>query len=517
MNIYAVQYKKMEIIKELTFIVTQNKLDKINLLGDAMGDSKVNQFYHAILAGELPNDEVASKILLPDAKNTSSYRKLKAHYRKLLINTTFFLDLDQPSYNQRQVAYYECYREWAAIKILLGKNARKSAIQLANKVLRYAEKYEFTSLCVDITSLLRLHYGVREGDRKKFDELNERYHYYKNVNDAEQKAEEFYAELMLNVTIFKGEKMEIAQMAHTAYYTLAPMIKKYHSYGLLLYGSLIQYMIYSGENNYKATLTVCDQVIHDFKKKKYTAAVPLQIAYYQKVICQIQLKQFDGGEEAAAKCLKLIEFGSFNWFKYNELYFILLAHTGKYQELLSVYFNSTSNRRFKYLDDSTKEVWVLYKAYLHYLSELGEIDASAYAKKFTTFKLNKFLNEIPEFSKDKAGMNIAVLVLHILFLILLNKYDQVIDRIEAIEKYISRHINKGDTIRSKYFIKMLLVIPNANFHKAAVIRKAQTYREKLLNKPLDLAHQQYKLEIIPYEVLWEFALNSLNNKFHNRG
>ncbi len=506
----------MEILKELTFIVANNKLEKINLLGDALEGTKIQQLYQAILADELPNDEVAAKILTPNAKNASTYRKLKANYRKLLINTTFFLNLDQPSYNQRQVAYYECYREWAAIKILLGKNARKAAVELAHKVLRYAEKYEFTSLCVEITSLLRLHYGVREGNRKKFDNFNVRYHHYKVINDAELEIEELYAELMLTFTIFKGDKKEISRMAETSYELVKDRIKQHQSYGLLLYGSLIQYMIYSGENNYVQTLAVCNQVILDFKKKKYTAAVPLQIAYYQKVICQIQLKRFDDGEESAKECLKLIDYGSFNWFKYNELYFTLLAHTGKYQELLPLYFNSISNRRFKYLDDNSKEVWVLYKAYLHYLSELGEIDVSTYAKEFTTFKLNKFLNEIPEFSKDKTGMNIAVLVLHILFLILLRKYDQAIDRIEAIEKYISRYINKGDTIRSKYFIKMLLTIPNANFHKAAVIRKSEAYHKKLIATPLDVSNQQYKLEIIPYETLWSFVLESLDNKFYKR-
>ena len=57
-------------------------------------------------------------------------------------------------------------------------------------------------------------------------------------------------------------------------------------------------------------------------------------------------------------------------------------------------------------------------------------------------------------------------------------------------------------------------IPNANFHKVAVQRKAQKYYDKLMANPLEIAKQTYEIEIIPYEDLWEFALDSLGHKLH---
>ena len=82
----------------------------------------------------------------------------------------FMLDASAPSYNERKKAYYESYKDWAAAKILLGKNATFSGIRLSHKILRQAKKYEFTELILDISRTLRIHYGSKEGDVKKYEQ-----------------------------------------------------------------------------------------------------------------------------------------------------------------------------------------------------------------------------------------------------------------------------------------------------------------------------------------------------------
>ena len=90
----------------------------------------------------------------------------------------------------------------------------------------------------------------------------------------------------------------------------------------------------------------------------------------------------------------------------------------------------------------------------------------------------------------------------------------VYDRFEAIQKYCSRFLRKDDNLRSNCFINMLLQIPKANFHRGCVERKVVKYYETLLATPLDVANQAHEIEIIPYEDLWEFILESLDTKFH---
>ena len=505
----------MEVLRELTYIVSQYKVDKIPVLDrDDESNSSMMELFEKILSGDIATDEDAEKHFFPNAKNQSSYRKFKNSYRKLLTNTAFFIDLDSPAYNNRQKAFYECYREWAAAKILLGKNARMSAVDISERILRYAIKYEFTELVMDISRVLRLHYGTRIGNKRKFDQYNELYYEYKELFQVENIAEEFYAELTIEFVNKKQSNKGVNVKALEAYEKLKPYLDAYQSYGLHLYAGLINFMIYSGVNNYEDTLIACDRMINVFEAKPYTAAVPLQIAYYQKVICHIHFRDYENGKRDAEHCIELIEHGSFNWFKYMELYFILLMHTQKYQEAYELYKDAVSHKRFKFLPENISEIWNIYKAYLHYLMDMGKVVPREGDKSFTTFKLNKFLNELPTFSMDKRGVNIAILVLQIVFLVKNQKYNRVIDYMEAIEKYVSRYLNQGDTIRSKHFIKMLLTIPSSSFHQAGVERKSKSHFEKLMNVPMASANSAHKIEIIPYEHLWEMCFHSLNKKFY---
>lgn len=56
---------------------------------------------------------------------------------------------------------------------------------------------------------------------------------------------------------------------------------------------------------------------------------------------------------------------------------------------------------------------------------------------------------------------------------------------------------------------MIMQLPKGDFHPIAVQRKAEPYYQKLLAVPLHKAKQDYDLEIIPYETLWAFMLESL--------
>ena len=118
-------------------IVTKSKLKGVELLTDEkQKQSKLQEFYDGIAAGQLKSDEAAATQLYQEDKQSPAYQKLRKSLRDRLINSLFVIDLKQSSYTDRQKAYYECYKEWVAAKILLGKGARSAATSLAHKVLK---------------------------------------------------------------------------------------------------------------------------------------------------------------------------------------------------------------------------------------------------------------------------------------------------------------------------------------------------------------------------------------------
>lgn len=496
----------MQALKELIYILKQNSLHPLNGLGQPIeGKSKMGTLYQGIDKGRFQSDEEAARAIYPEERDSTRYRKLKSDLREKLLNAILQFTGQQSDYSDYQRAYYECHREWLMVKILTGQNANTAALYLANRLLKHAEKFEFTMLCMDILSYLRIQYGLRESNDKKFKEADRLFTYYRKVYDAECQAEQLYTALIVSFVNSRSAKDEVHQGAVSAYSEIKDALAQYPTYRLHLYGHMIGLLCYTSINDYTSALEYCEQVITFFDRKGYEARVPLQIFYYQELICNIQLRQFEKGQQSAHRCFELMQDGTFNWFKYQELYFMLSLHTEQYEQGTNVLLRSLNHPRFQFLPDNVKELWRIYESYVYYLSALGKMNLPQGYK----FKLAKFINETPIFSKDKSGMNIAILAIRLLFLILEKKYGQLLDEVEAVEQYCYRYLNGKNTQRSYCFIKLLLQIPLGHFDVKVIQKKAERYLDKLSKIPIQVANQTHEIEIIPYENLWALALQSV--------
>ena len=103
--------------------------------------------------------------------------------------------------------------------------------------------------------------------------------------------------------------------------------------------------------------------------------------------------------------------------------------------------------------------------------------------------------------------------MQILFLIQQKRYGEVSDRTEALNAYCYRYLRRDDTFRSNCFIKMLMVLPKAQFHKAGVMRQADKYYQQLLKSNEIRNTKSSDIEPIPYEALWQLVLDMLDNRF----
>lgn len=503
----------MQALKELVYVVNKHKLRGIDLLGFPFADdTKLHELYESISSGEVDSDSLAAVRLFGTETTSVNYRKLKADLTHRLVNALFLIDVKQPSYNERQRAYQESYKNWAAVKLLFGKNARTAGVYLAEKVLKYGELFEFTNLCMDVSRTLRLHYGSMLGDEKRYHLYNEKFHYYREIDFAESTAEAYYSELVMGHVKNRSLKMNISALAQQYYHELEPALQKWQTHDLHLYGNLIKLIIHTSVNQHENAIQVCEETIQFFEQKPFDARIPLQIFHYQQVICYIQLRQLNKNIFDTAKALKFLEEGTYNWYKLQEAYVIMGIHTQHYQWACEVFKLAFYHKRFQFLPPDQQEYWKILEQYLHYLHLNEKIKNNDQENLFSRFRLGRFLNQMPIFSKDKKGLNIAILLIQILFLIQQNRRTQTMDRIEAIEKYAERYLHNEYTIRSYFFIKMLLTLPKNHFQPVAVRRKAQIYFDKLTKHPLEVSGQSFQIEIIPFENLWEMVLDHLDKQ-----
>jgi hypothetical protein len=500
-------------LKELVVLIDHHLPGVNNALGQGLhAQSKLRLLYTGILSGQFQSDEEAAAFLYPSENRGSSYRKLKVDLRDRLVNTLFDINLKQAHYNEYQKAYYECHKQFTAIKILFGRNANVAGVNLALKLLRQSSRFEFTHLCLDLCSLLRLHFGTRVGDIARFEEYNLLFHQYNKSYQLENLAEELYISLAMNYVNSKETKESMYNKALFCYNQIREEMVTEQSYRFQLYARLIQLSCYTTLNDYLGALAVCRDAIKAFRKKDFEAHVPLQIFHYQELVCFLQLKNYTAGEEAAQNCLHLMGKGSYNWFKYLELYFQLSMHAQNYEVAYTTYIEAIHNERFEFLPENVQELWKIYAAYLYFLMRINKITPKGKNDPIQKFRISKLLNETPLYAKDKRGMNISILVIQILIYIIEKKYDTVINCTESIGQYCYRYFRKEDTQRGNLFIKMLLQIPQNDFDADRIKVKSKKYWDKLAALPLALANQSHEIEIIPFEDLWRFIQENLDKK-----
>ncbi|MCB9264921.1 MAG: hypothetical protein H6558_07850 [Lewinellaceae bacterium] len=506
----------MKTLLELVRIVTKNRIRRIELLGKANdNENKLMNLYDALSTGAARTDKEAMEFLYGPGGKYSSYRSLKSILKKRLLNSLLFINLSDTSLNDQERAYYRCHKDWAAVRVLLRMGGRQAAIRLAEKALRRARRFDLTEISVQASQVLRFHYGARLGNLKKMEEYNRIHKRYARAWRFESLAEEYYTLLVASYISERAAKADANKIALAYYEELKGAMAEYQTYRLLFLGHLIRIIAYRSVNDYKRTVESCQEAIRAFEAKDYEVKTPIYTFLHQQILAHIQLRQFEKGEDTARKAAQLIPAGTVNWFVNMEMLLILSLHTRQYQRALEVFQQATSHKGYERLREVDKEQWRINGAYIHFLLEAGRASAGEDQVRLRKFRLARFLNEVPVFSRDKQGMNVAILIIQTLFLIIKKRYGEAIDRIDAINKYRVRYLVKDKALkRSNFFVKMLLQIPLCSFHKEAVIRKSEQYYNKLKAIPLEVANQTHGIEIIPYEDLWAFVLETLEPRFY---
>jgi hypothetical protein len=502
----------MQDLVELANLLNRTKLKGNGALQYIIeSGSKMEALFHGLLDKSIQSDDDAKAVLKEEgSKLVSQKNKLKER----LLDAVFLLDFKEANFTSRQKAYAECSKKWAVCMNLLVRNAKITGIDQMEKLLRHSIQFEFTEMTLDILRVLKLQYSTIDGDQKKYQDVKALYQKHERIWIMESKAEEYYSELMIHYTNNKSTQRENTALAQQYFDALGPFMETCDSFKLHLFGRLVQLMIHSTVNDYAPTAALCEDAIAFFDKKDYDSGLPLQVFYYNLVVCYLQLREFEKGHLMIQRCEYFFEEGSFNWFKLQELFFLLAMHTGHYDEAWKTYERVVRYPKFDEKIPQIVEMWKIYEAYVHFLAKIGKISAETVGDKPVKFKLSKFLNELQMFSKDKRGMNSSILIAQLLFTIAERNYDQSIDYIERIEKYCSRYLKDPDTFRSNTFIKMLLQIPQGSFHREAVRRKAERHQKQLLAVPLESANQTHEIEIIPFEQLWDLTLESLDLKIY---
>ncbi|MBK6931449.1 MAG: hypothetical protein IPH12_11510 [Saprospirales bacterium] len=502
---------EFDVLRDLVQIITRNKVKQIEVLGNpGLEESRIDEFYDNIAKSRFQTDDDAARHFFGTDEKDPNYRKLRNRLIRQLINTSFFIDVNQPMFNERGKALYHCYRDYVAAYFLMTRDAHKASVYLLQQVLEQTIKFEFTELTADICRMLRSQYARTPGDPSNHDRYSPMHRLYEEKRYWEIKAFDYHENLIHYYISGRSTNEDIHEMASQYYSELLPKAIEIDTLQYYMFTYNVGVIKYLSVNNCSQTITICDQALHILQNRRITNRGALLSFAIQKLACLTQLRIFDDGDKTAQYCLDLAVEGEYNWFRVLETQFYYHMYTRQYNEALAVFEKVIQHPRYSVLSGSTRDMWTLHGGYLHLLAALGKLEPTEVAKVAGYYmpSTSRYSNDFEILDKEKEGMNIPLVLLPVLFSIARGNFEEEEygRSVEALDKYRKRYLENDTNRRSAIFLKMILALSQKEFDGDRAKRKMQKEWQLLQQEPPQIAGQSFAVEIIPYEDIWQMLL-----------
>ncbi|MDW8392623.1 MAG: hypothetical protein RMK52_00075 [Chitinophagales bacterium] len=452
-----------------------------------------NRLLRAVSEGKITNDESASRMLYNTSPGDKKFLMLKNRLRDRLVNSVVLINKKKISTEPLAQAMHSGSKYFIAAKLMATVGARDSALQLGRHALMLAQKFALTDLIFQSSELLRgLH--AYSGNKKDFTQYHVVCEQALRDLNLESKAAYLFEELTVQLARTKSHDIRLAQQARHYFHQLRRMITQSSSFNLHTYYYRIGTLYYQLIKDYNKLIDLLNQ------HERYLQHYPHLNVQVQKgkfallrIGAYLYLRDYAKGRQEAEQALQLFRRGSNNWFTTMENYFLLSMQAGDFEQAARLFDQATSHERFAHLPEVKKETWKVYEAYLLY--------ALPERRRQKTFRIEKFLNEVPIFQKDKAGLYPSILIAQVLFLFEIMDEQRLEKTLESLRIFATRNLKAVSAPRTINFIKIMRLLFNYHYDLRKAMAKIQAPLSRM-QAALEAPREERELmEIISYEYL----------------
>ncbi|MCI1189945.1 hypothetical protein MON38_21180 [Hymenobacter sp. DH14] len=429
-------------------------------------------------------------------------QKLQSRVQGKLLNQLYFLDHSDQRHLVSRRYELECLDLVHKVSILYAERDFKLAERLLLRCLRLAETGEFTQYVVQTARMLRNLYGEQRKPAP-----------YKKVTKTllkaqqqlawEDEAEQLQADMQLAVTSTVAARRNLlaAMPGHLA--QLEGLYKRGRSFGTYnaLYRARITYEELRG--NFKELIRVVAAAERHLQEGKLNPRrFDLRFNHFMTIYAYLRSRQPVRGLLLAERYIRDFHPSSNNWFYFQEHHVLLAMHAGRYELAQQVLDAVAKNPAIVGQREAAMQRWDLYRSYLNFVLPTARVLSARQRQVAQQMLL------LPEYSRDKRGHNVAILVLQLLHYLRERNLELVLLRLERLRKYQQRHLTEATTLRSRLFLRLLQVIVDKNFEPKKAAERGQKLLQHLRDTPPP-GEAFAEVEIIPYENLWEIVLGLL--------
>ncbi|GGG02086.1 hypothetical protein [Pontibacter amylolyticus] len=490
----------MKEIKKLIEIVLSCSQAETGLLDVPKQSIKEKKFIQGIELGHYTSDEQAAKDLYNTNPNDVRYKMLKHRVKKKLFNELNYVNPQKVTANHVRQKEIQCNSLIYQANIVRARYEFDLVINLATKALMIAQEFDFTDLKVSALELLSLSYS-EQGFIKKFTAAQEELKAAMRHFVMEREAVSMFQHATVQLRKSTKTRKEFLPQLPGIIEKLEKLWKgsgtfsSYYAY----YRTYIWY--HELEGNFKEIIAITVDALRLVDHNKINVQrFDLTYNNFIMVYAHLRAKDYTDGLAYAEKNLLLYNPTSVNWFSYMENYFLLAVHAQHYELGDILQRKIFDNSSFHIIPTIAKERWILYRSYFRLVYSQATVPEGE--------ANNPYLLSLPEYSKDKLGFNVAILTLQFIYLLEKGETEALLYRIESIKKYVSTHLKDAFSLRSKLFLKLLVLTVTEDYDAEACRTKGESLYKKLLDTPAP-GDAYAEIEIVPYEHLWDLILQIL--------
>ncbi|NJC27889.1 hypothetical protein [Neolewinella antarctica] len=468
----------------------------------------LQRFFDLILEKDRYDDDRAAAALYGKGFDGTHkpYQKLKHKFKYRLLNLLVVMEDLQPDYSTKEATIKTLYREQAIAQILsLKKSSSELSVEVFKRVYKHATKHQMLTIMEESAGKLATLYGLgaqkNHTKRKKF---RARYYAHREANNAKQWLIDLYAD---TIEMYRDSpNQEIVRFLEPHVEKTKEIIANFKFHNVVYMGHVVLQAYYQLSKNSTAVIENAKAAIARLNTGEGALFIQISVFYIGQITVYAQLQDFDRALGRLDNLLSKLEPGSANYYRFQEHGILIALHAERYAEAIERYQQLNARKLKKSVSAQAYQEWMLLEAYLKLLTEMVPGLENAFGSKF---RLAKLRNDTYLIARQKDTLNLHVYLLEFCFALVRRRHGQVIDRVEAFEKYVQRYLGAKSTPRAYYFCKSLVQIPRADFHAVRTHRYAKAYLKGLEETEVDENYYATFSEVIPYGTLWRMVCAKL--------
>lgn len=437
------------------------------------------------------------------AASQTAMRKLRTRVQDKLLNHLFFLDYTDTRLLVSRRHELECLDLLHKATILFLEGEYQLSERLLRRCLRLALENDFTTYAELSAQRLRTLYADR-GDSHQYKATDKELRQLRQLLEWEREAEQLLLDVRLAMLDTIARRQEIVPQVPSYLARLKELHAKAKTFNTF-------FALYRLQLIYAEMIGRYDEVIHYTNEanqllaegKLNTQRFDKRFNNFMSVLAHLRARQAPLGLQLAEEYVHDIHPTSSNWFYFYEHFVLLALHAADYEKALRLLQVAHKNPSYQKQRPTALASWELLEAYTELVQPPDRLPTHRRSQLAVFAAI-----AVPEYTRDKRGYNVAILVFQLLHYLQQRMLEPVLARLERLRKYQQRHLRDQAALRSRTFLRLLLLLPEANFDPNELVQSSQKLLAQLREAPL-VGEAEAQIEIIPYEDLWDFTLSTL--------